>query len=109
VRAWCQKVLRLVCVRLPWLGDPGPIVIASVCVVVAATAAIALGQEWPEFLLEVSDSTFRGHSDAWMLAVTPMGTEAPAFTLTDAMDAQQVRLTSYRGHQPVVLIFGSFT
>jgi hypothetical protein len=38
----------------------------------------------------------------------PRGTAAPDFTLPDVRTGQPVRLASFRGRRPVVLVFGSF-
>ena len=37
------------------------------------------------------------------------GAQAPDFNLSDATGQRSVRLSSFRGHKPVALIFGSFT
>jgi peroxiredoxin len=38
-----------------------------------------------------------------------VGDLAPDFELTDASGEKQVRLSDFRGRQPVALVFGSFT
>jgi hypothetical protein len=38
-----------------------------------------------------------------------VGDLAPDFTLADPQGKAQVKLSSFRGRQPVVLVFGSFT
>jgi peroxiredoxin len=38
-----------------------------------------------------------------------VGEQAPDFELADTCGEQLVRLSDFRGHKPVVLIFGSFT
>ena len=37
-----------------------------------------------------------------------VGATAPEFTLSDALDQHQVRLSDFRGKKPVLLMFGSF-
>jgi hypothetical protein len=48
-------------------------------------------------------------SAAWMASKLPDGTPAPDFTLPRLTDRSAVTLSAFRGHKPVVLIFGSFT
>ena len=38
-----------------------------------------------------------------------IGDSAPDFELRDIQGEDPIRLSSFRGHKPVVLIFGSFT
>ncbi len=38
-----------------------------------------------------------------------LGEVAPQFTLTSADKTEHVSLSSFRGHKPVVLVFGSYT
>jgi len=38
-----------------------------------------------------------------------MGDRAPDFTLADPHGKNEVKLSSFRGKKPVVLIFGSYT
>jgi hypothetical protein len=38
-----------------------------------------------------------------------VGDPAPDFTLADPVGKQQIKLSSFQGKKPVVLIFGSFT
>jgi hypothetical protein len=39
----------------------------------------------------------------------PQVEEAPDFSLPSLQDGRTVRLSDYRGHKPVVLVFGSFS
>jgi peroxiredoxin len=45
----------------------------------------------------------------WHALRLPAGSPAPDFNLLGVEDEYRVRLSSFRGHRPVVLIFGSFT
>jgi hypothetical protein len=55
---------------------------------------------------EVNTPPARGERPAEQLTV---GDPAPDFTLPDAAGKNEVRLASFRGKKPVVLIFGSHT
>src|SRR5262245_58252058 len=45
--------------------------------------------------------------DGWAYVRAP-GTAAPPFTLQDFLTGEKVSLNDFRGHRPVVLLFGSF-
>jgi thyroxine 5-deiodinase len=49
----------------------------------------------------------RGSPPRLMLGKLPEGTAAPDFTLPSLQDGREVRLSSFRGDRPVVLVFGS--
>jgi hypothetical protein len=45
----------------------------------------------------------------WHALRLPAGSQAPDFSLPGLEGGRRVRLSSFLGHKPVVLIFGSFT
>ena len=92
--------------------DPGLLLILAASVLAAAGGAFVL--DWyrrpppvppsppgPSFLYPD-----RG-PDGWAY-VLPPGTVAPPFTLQDFRTGESVSLYDFRGHRPVVLLFGSF-
>jgi len=93
---------------------PGALPVLVRCVIIAVTGAFVLG--WacqasrlsPASVLASPPPLFRGRPTGEPARPLTSGTAAPPFTLTDFRTGKKVSLDDFRGHRPVVLLFGSF-
>jgi hypothetical protein len=96
-------------VRSSWLGRlvqtaEGPLF--HVGVIGLAIAAIDDGWAvWEQEYVFVRDDD----QNPMGTELFPPNTEAPDFSLASLDEGGEVRLSDFRGHKPVVLIFGSFS
>ncbi len=93
--------------RLPLPREPGPLVLAGICLAgaIAGTVVIDRAGHPPEAVPVVQPPRFMPSS----LMPLEIGSLAPDFTLPELTSGKPVRLADFRGRTPVVLIFGSFT
>jgi hypothetical protein len=117
MRAWrWSELLRLGRRRLPLGHEPNVILLAGACLILAVSGTVAVDRLWldPEFWFRPPPSPFtderlRLMSEWEQLTGPTVGDEAPDFALPDLTGRGLVQLSSFRGHTPVVLVFGSFT
>jgi peroxiredoxin len=90
----------------------GLLTVAFLCLAAGIAGALGVESLLHARLHEGSDGrldTPRHSAAEWFAATLPVGSAAPDFTLPRLEDGRQVRLSSFRGHKPVVLVFGSLS
>ncbi|MDQ3621703.1 MAG: redoxin domain-containing protein [Verrucomicrobiota bacterium] len=74
-----------------------------------ALASLAATVAFVALALPASAQQKANKRDLRMRDTVRVGDEAPDFTLKTQDGAREVRLSSFRGKRPVVLVFGSYT
>src|SRR5262245_47923606 len=98
--------------RFPCCWDPGLLLILTGCAVVATAGVFAVDRARQAAQTFPADDR-SGQLPPFTLpdlqkAFLEPGTAAPPLMLTDFRTGRRVRLDSFQGDRPVVLLFGSF-
>src|SRR5262245_21449813 len=100
--------------KFPCCCDPGLLLILTGCAVVVTAGAFAVdrARQASRAIPSLADAR-SGRPPPFMLsdvreAFLEPGTAAPPLVLTDFRTGRRVRLDSFQGDRPVVLLFGSF-
>lgn len=107
----------------PMLGRIGKRAVLVVAILVGAQLALSAGLYWAMCQPPDTFGRVMKHMPMPMMMVLPFetlwmraragqvqaGTMAPDFTLPTLDHSATVKLSSFRGSQPVVLVFGSYT